>query len=45
MVSVLVVFLYQKISETLIFLIITIPLLLVYSLKFYLLRRLDLKLN
>ncbi|MGO4770966.1 glycosyltransferase family 4 protein [Flavobacterium sp. W22_SRS_FK3] len=44
-ISILVVFLYQKISDTLIFLIITIPLLLVYLLKFYLLKRLDLKLN
>jgi UDP-N-acetylmuramyl pentapeptide phosphotransferase/UDP-N-acetylglucosamine-1-phosphate transferase len=44
-ISVLVIFLYQKIHCAIIFTIICIPLLLVYTLKFYLLRRLDLKLN
>ena len=41
----LVVFLYHKIQEILIFAIIIPPLLLVYTLKFYLLRKSDLKLN
>ena len=45
LVSVLVVFLYHKVQEVLIFAIVIPPLLLVYTLKFYLLRKSDLKLN
>ena len=45
LVSVLVVFLYHKVQDVLIFGIIIPPLLLVYTLKFYLLRKSDLKLN
>jgi len=45
LVSVLVVFLYQKVQEILIFVIIITPLALVYTSKFYLLRKNDLKLN
>lgn len=45
LVSVLVVFLYHKVQDVLIFAIIIPPLLLVYTLKFYLLRKSDLKLN
>jgi UDP-N-acetylmuramyl pentapeptide phosphotransferase/UDP-N-acetylglucosamine-1-phosphate transferase len=45
LVSVLVVFLYRKVQDVLIFAIIIPPLLLVYTLKFYLLRKSDLKLN
>lgn len=44
-VSILVVFLYQKIQDLLIFAVVCIPLLLAYTLKFYLLKKLDLKLN
>lgn len=44
-VSILVVFLYQKVQEILIFVIIITPLVLVYTSKFYLLRKSDLKLN
>lgn len=45
LVSVLVVFLYHKVEEILIFTIIIPPLLLTYTLKFYLLRKNTLKLN
>lgn len=45
LVSVLVVFLYHKVQDVLIFVVIIPPLLLVYTLKFYLLRKSDLKLN
>lgn len=45
LVSVLVVFLYHKVQDVLIFAIIIPPLLLIYTLKFYLLRKSDLKLN
>ena len=45
LVSILVVFLYHKVQDVLIFAIIILPLLLVYTLKFYLLRKSDLKLN
>jgi UDP-N-acetylmuramyl pentapeptide phosphotransferase/UDP-N-acetylglucosamine-1-phosphate transferase len=44
-VSILVVFLYQKIQDLLIFAVVCIPLLFAYTLKFYLLKKLDLKLN
>lgn len=42
-ISALVVFLYQKIQDILLFLIVIIPLLLVYTLKFYLLNKKKLK--
>ncbi|WP_417939618.1 MraY family glycosyltransferase [Flavobacterium sp. RS13.1] len=45
LVSVLVVFLYHKIQDVLIFAIVVLPLLLVYTLKFHLLKKSDLKLN
>ena len=45
LVSALVVLLYHKIQEILIFAIVIIPLVLIYSLKFYLLKKCDLKLN
>ncbi|OOV18367.1 glycosyltransferase family 4 protein [Flavobacterium sp. LM4] len=45
MVSVLVIFLYHKVHEIVIFVIIIIPLVLIYTLKFYLLRKNNLKLN
>lgn len=44
-VSVLVVFLYQKIQDIVLFIIIILPLLLIYSSKFYLLNKSNLKLN
>lgn len=44
-VSILVISLYQKISEYILFIIIIIPLLLVYSLKFYLINKRNLKLQ
>jgi UDP-N-acetylmuramyl pentapeptide phosphotransferase/UDP-N-acetylglucosamine-1-phosphate transferase len=44
-VSVLVIFLYHKVHEIVIFLIIILPLVLIYTLKFYLLRKNNLKLN
>ncbi|MEO8236804.1 MAG: glycosyltransferase family 4 protein [Flavobacterium sp.] len=45
LVSVLVVFLYHKVQEVVIFVIIIPPLVLVYILKFYFLKKSDLKLN
>lgn len=39
LVSVLTVFLYQKVQDTILFMILIIPLLVLYSLKFYLLRK------
>ena len=45
LVSVLVIFLYHKVQGTLIFGIVIPPLILVYTLKFYLLKKSDLKLN
>lgn len=44
-ISALVVFLYQKTQDILLFLIVIIPLLLVYTLKFYLLNKKKLKLD
>lgn len=44
-ISALVVFLYQKIQDSLLFAIVIIPLLLIYSSKFYLLNKSNLKLN
>lgn len=44
-VSVLVVFLYQKVQDVTLFVIIITPLLLIYTLKFYLLNKYNLKLN
>ncbi|KQB41550.1 MraY family glycosyltransferase [Flavobacterium aquidurense] len=44
-VSVIVVFLYQKVQDLLLFIIIIVPLLLVYTLKFYLLNKSNSKLN
>ncbi len=44
-ISFIVVSLYQKVDDAIIFLIITLPLLLVYSLKFYLLNKSNLRLN
>lgn len=44
-ISALVVFLYQKIEDILLFLIVIVPLLLVYTLKFYLLNKKKLKLD
>lgn len=44
-ISILVVSLYQKVHDILLFVIIIIPLLLVYSLKFYLLNKTNLKLS
>jgi UDP-N-acetylmuramyl pentapeptide phosphotransferase/UDP-N-acetylglucosamine-1-phosphate transferase len=44
-VSVLVVFLYQKVQDVVLFAIIIAPLLLIYTLKFYLLNKYNLKLN
>jgi len=45
LISALVVFLYHKVSDGLVFLIIIIPLLFIYSSKFYLLNKSNLKLN
>jgi UDP-N-acetylmuramyl pentapeptide phosphotransferase/UDP-N-acetylglucosamine-1-phosphate transferase len=44
-VSVLVVFLYQKVQDIILFVIIITPLILIYTLKFYLLNKYNLKLN
>lgn len=44
-ISALVIFLYQKTEDVLLFLIIIIPLLLIYTLKFYLLNKKKLKLD
>lgn len=44
-VSALVVFLYQKVQDTTLFLIVIVPLLVIYTLKFYLLNKNNLKLN
>ncbi|MET0943939.1 MAG: glycosyltransferase family 4 protein [Flavobacterium sp.] len=44
-ISILVIALYQKVNEILLFVIVIFPLLLVYSLKFYLLRENNLRLN
>lgn len=44
-ISVLVVFLYQKVNDMILFIIVIIPLLLIYSLKFYLMNKNDLKFN
>jgi UDP-N-acetylmuramyl pentapeptide phosphotransferase/UDP-N-acetylglucosamine-1-phosphate transferase len=44
-VSILVIFLYQKVQDTLLFVIIIVPLLLIYTLKFYLMNKSNLKLN
>lgn len=44
-VSALVIFLYQKVNDVLIFIIVVTPLLLLYSLKFYLLNKINLKLK
>lgn len=44
-ISFIVVSLYQKVNDAIIFLIIILPLLLVYSLKFYLLNKSNLRLN
>lgn len=44
-ISVFVIFFYQKLDDVLLFLIVLIPLLLVYSIKFYLLNKYSLKLN
>lgn len=44
-VSVLVVFLYQKVNDIVLFIIVITPLLLIYSMKFYLLNKNNLKIN
>ncbi|WP_281310640.1 MraY family glycosyltransferase [Flavobacterium flavigenum] len=44
-ISILVIFLYQKIHDGIIFLVVSIPLLFLYSLKFHLLKKVDIKLN
>ncbi|TPG40101.1 MraY family glycosyltransferase [Flavobacterium pectinovorum] len=44
-ISTLVIFLYQKVNDTLLFLIVIMPLLLIYTLKFYLLNKKKLKLD
>ncbi|KIC03405.1 UDP-GlcNAc:UDP-phosphate GlcNAc-1-phosphate transferase [Flavobacterium sp. JRM] len=44
-VSVLVIFLYQKVQDSLLFIVIIVPLLLIYTLKFYLMKKSNLKLN
>lgn len=44
-ISILVIFLYQKVQESIIFVIIILPLLLLYSSKFYLLNKSNLRLN
>ena len=44
-ISVLVIYFYQKVQDMVLFLIVIIPLLLVYSTKFYLLNKYSLKLN
>ena len=44
-VSVLVIFLYQKVDAIVLFAIVIVPLLLIYTLKFYLLNKISLKLH
>jgi UDP-N-acetylmuramyl pentapeptide phosphotransferase/UDP-N-acetylglucosamine-1-phosphate transferase len=44
-VSALVIFLYQKVNDIVLFVIVVLPLLLLYTLKFYLLNKSDLKLK
>lgn len=44
-ISFLVIFLYQKVQDSLVFLIVILPLLLFYSAKFYLLNKSNLRLN
>ncbi|AXB55370.1 MraY family glycosyltransferase [Flavobacterium fluviale] len=44
-VSALVIFLYQKVNDIVLFIIVVTPLLLLYSLKFYLLNKINLKLK
>ncbi|KRB57299.1 glycosyltransferase family 4 protein [Flavobacterium sp. Root186] len=44
-ISFLIVFLYQKIQDIVLFIIVIVPLLLIYSLKFYLLRKNNLRLS
>ncbi|MFQ6601605.1 MraY family glycosyltransferase [Flavobacterium sp. C3NV] len=44
-VSALVIFLYQKVNDVILFVIVISPLLLIYTLKFYLLNKSDLKLK
>lgn len=44
-ISFLVIFLYQKVQDSLVFLIVILPLLLLYSSKFYLLNKSNLRLN
>lgn len=44
-ISLVVIFLYQKVQDSLIFLIVILPLLLLYSSKFYLLNKSNLRLN
>ncbi|WP_291142769.1 MraY family glycosyltransferase [Flavobacterium sp. UBA7680] len=44
-ISFLVIFLYQKVQDLILFVIVIVPLLLIYSLKFYLLRKNNLRLS
>lgn len=44
-ISALVIFLYQKVQDMLLFIVIIIPLLLIYTLKFYFMKKSNLKLN
>ncbi|AOC95299.1 Undecaprenyl-phosphate alpha-N-acetylglucosaminyl 1-phosphate transferase [Flavobacterium anhuiense] len=44
-ISFLVIFLYQKVQDAIIFIIVILPLMLLYSLKFYLLNKNNLRLN
>jgi len=44
-ISGIVIFLYNKIPDTLLFFIVPIPVILIYALKFYLLKRINLKLD
>jgi len=44
-ISLVVIFLYQKVQDTIVFLIVILPLLLLYSSKFYLLNKSNLRLN
>lgn len=44
-ISILVIFLYQKVQDTLLFVVIIAPLLLIYTLKFYLMNKSNLKLK
>ncbi|MDQ6529605.1 glycosyltransferase family 4 protein [Flavobacterium sp. LHD-85] len=44
-ISLVVIFLYQKVQDSLVFLIVILPLLLLYSSKFYLLNKSNLRLN